>query len=134
MGEYAEMMLDGTLCEGCGSYIGDAGGGGVPRYCSRQCAEDRGAAQPKVRKFTREQKIAMARSMPLGKKRLKWLRLAASDDGGMYPGVHADMAPGVFGALAKMGFVTRYVPHNPAHKDRYVITDSGRAKLDEAGQ
>jgi hypothetical protein len=23
MGEIAEMMLDGTLCEGCGEYMGD---------------------------------------------------------------------------------------------------------------
>lgn len=43
MGEYAEMMLDGTCCEGCGTYIDDAGGDGVPRYCSNQCARDRGA-------------------------------------------------------------------------------------------
>ncbi|QEH79908.1 hypothetical protein EIK56_17925 [Sphingomonas sp. C8-2] len=43
MGEYADMMLDGILCEGCGSYIDDAGGEGFPRYCSNQCARDRGA-------------------------------------------------------------------------------------------
>lgn len=40
MGEYAEMMLDGTLCECCGEYIGRSTG--FPGYCSRQCAEDRG--------------------------------------------------------------------------------------------
>jgi hypothetical protein len=43
MGEIAEMMLDGTLCEGCGAYIDDEGGDGIPRYCSPQCARDRGA-------------------------------------------------------------------------------------------
>lgn len=32
MGEIAEMMLDGTLCEGCGEYL-DGDGDGVPRYC-----------------------------------------------------------------------------------------------------
>lgn len=26
MGEIADMMLDGTLCEGCGEYLGDDGG------------------------------------------------------------------------------------------------------------
>ena len=26
MSEFAEMMLDGTLCEGCGEYLGEAGG------------------------------------------------------------------------------------------------------------
>lgn len=38
----AEMMLDGTLCECCGSYIDDEGGAGIPRYCSDECARDRG--------------------------------------------------------------------------------------------
>lgn len=41
-GEFAEMMLDGTLCEGCGVDMGNAGEG-FPRYCSDQCARDRGA-------------------------------------------------------------------------------------------
>lgn len=45
MGEYAEMMLDGTLCEGCGSAIDYENGPGFPRYCSRQCAADRGGDQ-----------------------------------------------------------------------------------------
>lgn len=44
MGEIAEMMLDGTLCECCGGYIDDDGAHGIPRYCSPQCAKDRGAA------------------------------------------------------------------------------------------
>lgn len=40
MGDIAEMMLDGTLCEGCGVYLeGEAPG--YPRYCSRQCRSDR---------------------------------------------------------------------------------------------
>lgn len=35
MGEIAEMMLDGTLCEGCGVYLpGDSDG--IPRRC-RDC-------------------------------------------------------------------------------------------------
>ena len=41
MGEIADMMLDGTLCECCGEHIGrDAG---YPQYCSPECAADRGA-------------------------------------------------------------------------------------------
>lgn len=32
MGEIADMMLDGTLCEGCGEYLGSAGG--FPRLCA----------------------------------------------------------------------------------------------------
>jgi Zn finger protein HypA/HybF involved in hydrogenase expression len=37
MGEVAGMMLDGTLCEGCGVYLGSDYG---PAYCS-SCAKDR---------------------------------------------------------------------------------------------
>jgi hypothetical protein len=43
MGEYAEMMIDGTLCECCGTYMDDGAGQGFARYCSDQCARDRGA-------------------------------------------------------------------------------------------
>lgn len=41
MGEIADMMLDGTLCEACGGYMGE--GSGFPGYCSAQCAKERGA-------------------------------------------------------------------------------------------
>lgn len=40
MGEIAEAMLDGTMCECCGEYLGE--GDGCPRYCSDRCARDRG--------------------------------------------------------------------------------------------
>lgn len=43
MGEIADMMLDGTLCEGCGVYIGE--GDGFPQYCSKDCADDRGYSE-----------------------------------------------------------------------------------------
>ena len=36
MGEIAEMMLDGTLCEGCGEYLGETVG--FPMYCP-SCAK-----------------------------------------------------------------------------------------------
>lgn len=38
MGEIAEMMLDGTLCQVCGSII-DGDTPGYPRYCE-DCAKD----------------------------------------------------------------------------------------------
>lgn len=38
MGEYADMMLDGTLCEGCGVYLG--ADSGYPMRC-RSCRADR---------------------------------------------------------------------------------------------
>lgn len=45
MGEIAEMMLDGTLCEGCGVYL-EGGAQGFPGYCSEACARARGASGP----------------------------------------------------------------------------------------
>jgi hypothetical protein len=36
-GEIADMMLDGTLCEGCGDFLGE-GGYGFARYC-RSCED-----------------------------------------------------------------------------------------------
>jgi hypothetical protein len=44
MGEIAEMMLDGTLCEGCGAYL-DGDGEGFPRYCD-DCRKERKSASP----------------------------------------------------------------------------------------
>jgi len=38
MGEITEMKMDGTLCECCGSFIGDEVG--YPRYCSVECLRD----------------------------------------------------------------------------------------------
>lgn len=42
MGSVADMMLDGTLCAGCGVALNTEGGGGIPDYCSPQCAENHG--------------------------------------------------------------------------------------------
>lgn len=47
MGEIADMMLDGTMCEGCGEYMGE--GDGFPQYCSEQCANDRGANPSQIK-------------------------------------------------------------------------------------
>lgn len=41
MGEIADMMLEGDLCEMCGSALSGQGYG-IPRYCSDECARDRG--------------------------------------------------------------------------------------------
>lgn len=37
MGEIADMHLDGTLCESCGTFIGEPCG--YPRYCE-DCEDD----------------------------------------------------------------------------------------------
>lgn len=50
MGEVAEMMLDGTLCQVCGEFMGGAGDG-FPVTCAGCRAEQRGGTQtkPKVK-------------------------------------------------------------------------------------
>ena len=48
MGEIAEMMLDGTLCEGCG-VANLSGGEGFPWHC-RSCKRDRNIAADEEKK------------------------------------------------------------------------------------
>ena len=48
MGEVADMMLGGEMCESCGEWLFDDDGepkegGGIPDYCGPGCAIDRGA-------------------------------------------------------------------------------------------
>lgn len=50
MGEIADMMLDGTLCEGCGELIDDGDGDGFPRRCAG-CGG--GADRPRRRRAER---------------------------------------------------------------------------------
>ncbi|QWP79187.1 hypothetical protein J5226_12715 [Lysobacter sp. K5869] len=50
MGDIADMMLDGTLCEGCGVYMGDGGARGFPRRCRDCRRDDYRPAPPKVAK------------------------------------------------------------------------------------
>lgn len=47
MGEIADMMLDGTLCEGCGVLLDDGGDSGYPRRCSACQKDDASSAAPK---------------------------------------------------------------------------------------
>lgn len=44
MGDVADMMLDGTLCEGCGVFL-NASPPGHPCYCSKACRADRTPAK-----------------------------------------------------------------------------------------
>lgn len=41
MGEIADMMINGLMCEGCGEFL-DGNEPGYARYCSEQCAKNRG--------------------------------------------------------------------------------------------
>jgi hypothetical protein len=43
MGEIADAMLSGEMCEMCGEYIcSECAEMGIPMYCSKSCARDRG--------------------------------------------------------------------------------------------
>ena len=47
MGEIAELMIYGDICEMCGVELAGEGYG-IPRYCSEECADDRGADYSQV--------------------------------------------------------------------------------------
>lgn len=50
MGEIAEMMLDGTMCAGCGEWLNDGEDGeGYPGYCEG-CADDYREVAPERKK------------------------------------------------------------------------------------
>jgi hypothetical protein len=59
---------------------------------------------------------------------MRWLEVS-SYGGVMYRGCNIDCAPKVFSQLEKLGLVEIYSPHNPAHKDKAMATDAGRAML-----
>jgi hypothetical protein len=50
MGEIAESMLSGEMCEGCGEYLDceECEEIGVPAYCSLECAKNRGRGKDAV--------------------------------------------------------------------------------------
>ena len=49
MGEIADAMLSGAMCEMCGVPLcSTCADGGVPMYCSNECAKDRGASPYQV--------------------------------------------------------------------------------------
>ena len=51
MGDVADMMMDGTLCEGCGEFIDDDPPG-YPRKC-RDCKKDDKKDKPKPKRSRR---------------------------------------------------------------------------------
>jgi hypothetical protein len=73
----------------------------------------------------------MERSVPMRKQDKKWLteiRDRTDRHGGMYPGLQMDLVPQSV-ALRLARFIEPYSPHNPVHKDRWVITSQGRDAL-----
>ena len=47
MGEIADSMINGEVCEMCGVPL-EGEPSGFPRYCSTECADDRGADHSQV--------------------------------------------------------------------------------------
>lgn len=55
MGEIADWMLEGGLCQGCGVYLGE--GDGYPTFC-RDCARDQPAREPQFSQPKNVAKVA----------------------------------------------------------------------------
>ena len=71
MGEIAEMMMDGTLCAGCGAYLEDSIEG-IPNYCSKDCEPDGYGKNTKTEKI----KCDLCNKMCGGEQGLKAHKLA----------------------------------------------------------
>lgn len=51
---------------------------------------------------------------------------------GMYPGVRTeDVSRKVGYRLYQEGLIRLFIPHNPAHKERWVITEAGRNAMSQ---
>ena len=48
MGEIADSMLSGEFCEMCGVLL-EENNVGIPMYCSKQCARDRGVPENDIK-------------------------------------------------------------------------------------
>lgn len=129
MGEIADMMLDGTMCAGCGEYL-EKEPMGFPDYCS--------SCRPRRAKGYTSGGASKNAFVALGEKQVKRLRLIQdmtdAADGGEYPGCRLEDAPAKFRSLVNLGYAEFWEPHNPIHKTRVVITDLGREFLKKGGQ
>ncbi len=76
MGEIADMMMDGTICAGCGEYLDHGEGDGIPRYCGPECEPK--PAPPRKKKTAAQRK---ARALKQRRRRAR-KRVAAELAGG----------------------------------------------------
>jgi len=72
MGDIADMMLDGTLCEGCGVYL-DGDGEGFPRRCGDCLRHDK---QEKRERVPTKAQAAPKTNCPTCNRRVKLAGLA----------------------------------------------------------
>ncbi len=49
MGEIAEMMLEGILCNQCGAFVGEEVG--YPQYCDIECAMESGMSKKEAKEL-----------------------------------------------------------------------------------
>ncbi len=127
MGEIADMMIDGTLCEGCGAYLGE--GDGYPRRCpSCEAREyDEGGDltdTAQVPKFTPAE--------PLAKKYHRTLELVqrqTDDPVTEDPGLAVAAAPAQLSKMRTRGLVTYLFGKDKRKATTAVITDRGRIAL-----
>lgn len=104
MGEYAEMMLDGTCCSGCGEFLGSSQG--YPIEC-RSCSQSSGQRAPR-RKMGRATKALLLNMAAYGKATELYRETSE------------------IGALFSRGYACR--SGKPNH---WVLTDKGEAKAAE---
>lgn len=128
MGEIADLMIEGEICEGCGCEL-DGEAPGFPRRC-RGCGGNSRDFIPSGRTSARPQKPD---NMPISAKLLRTLETAARTGRGLeYDGERWDSSPAQFAKLERRGYVERWHPHNPAHMPRAVITKAGKEALSAA--
>lgn len=102
MGDAAEMLLDGTVCAGCGGYIDDKSGEGIPCFCSLQCARDcEAAGLTLTRKEKRALRAGKTYGISMRKRDARWLALAAKPNGCL----RRDQCPTAFKRLKRLGYV-----------------------------
>jgi hypothetical protein len=90
-----------------------------------------------LEKFEPVERIALMKgSETLVGKQRKWLEhiaLASKPSAGMYRGARHDFVPyRVAAQLERLELIYLETPHNPAHKDRWVITSEGIETLKAA--
>lgn len=122
MGEIADLMINGDICEGCGCEL-DGEGDGFPRRCAG-CGGN-------TRDFdTTPRKARKPDNMPISAKLMRTLADAARKGSGTeYDGERWDSSPAQFAKLERRGYVECWHPHNPAHMPRAIITAAGRDAL-----
>lgn len=77
MGEYAEMMLDGTCCQCCGEFLheGDEGDG-FPSFCATCAPDDDSDLRPLPRSVKSKKPPKRKIKCPLCERQISWTGLS----------------------------------------------------------